>query len=189
MNCTIELGFCRYSRVPSVHLDLEDLSISTSCNELVSRYSLNGAHTQSAQIYAEYKLLRLDMESTHIARGSSRDQVVFLIFAELNADIVSHMSASVDNLREQLPSLWHQLPKCHLAGTRHGKLIVSCLTKLYVLDHAAPSNASWCLSEDAWHKGHLGNNMAVSHVPDEHLAVKCVACRHQEPVIVREGQV
>ena len=112
-----------------------------------------------------------------------------MILRESHADVVSDMSARVDDLGQQLASRRHELPQGHLTSAGHCKLIVGCLSELDIFDHATPCDAAGCLSENARNEGHLGNDMAVSHVPDEHLAIKCITSAHEESIIVRERKV
>ena len=97
------------------------------------------------------------------------------------------MRSSVNNLREELASRGHKLPKNHLLGATNGELIVDGLTQLNVLDHATPGNAFGCFCEDRGTERHLSDDMPVSHVPNEHLSVEGVSSRHKKAVVVREG--
>ena len=64
------------------------------------------------------------MEASNISRGGTSDEIVLLILREGHADEATNVSASVDDLGEELSSLRNQLPKSHFLGARDRELIV-----------------------------------------------------------------
>ena len=175
VNSTIELSFVTSSSRVSVETHAENLTVTTAAYEVSRRDSLDRLDSKRAKIQTEHKLLGLHMEASNIARGSTSDEIVLLILREGHADEATNVSASVDDLGEELSSLRNQLPKSHFLSARDGELIILRQAEFDVLDHATPGDARWSLCEDGRDQGHLRNNMTVGHVPDEHLAIEGVA--------------
>ena len=99
------------------------------------------------------------------------------------------MRACVNYLGKQLASRWYQLPKSHLLCPADGELVIRSLSKLHILHHTTPCDATRRLGKDGGHEGHLRDNVSVGHIPNEHLAVKRVPRGHEKSIVVREGQV
>jgi len=129
------------------------------------------------------------VEADYVARVGACKQEVFLVLRESHADVVSHKSARIDDLRKKLSRLGHQLPQSHFLRATDGKLIVLGGPQLHVFHHAAPGEAARSLCKDRGHQGHLSDDVAVRHVPNEHLAIQGVPSGQQESVVVAESQV
>ena len=165
------------------------MAITTPDDNFVSCDGLDRTNTHSAQVHVEDQLLRLYVEAAEFAGGRARDEIVFGVLRESHADVVSDVRARVDYLRQELSRGWHQLPQGHLSGATDGKLVVGSLAEFDVLDHATPGDAAWSLCKDGGDEGHLGDDVPVSHVPNEHLTIEGISSGHHETVIMGKGKM
>jgi len=152
-----------------------DLAITTTNDNLVSSHSSDGLDALSASVDVESKRLIFNLEGKQITAIRTGKQVIFSVFAESHAGVVSHDSAGIDQVVVGLAGHWVQLPQSHLALSSNGELIVSGVSSLVIFGVATPGQALWRLTERRWNDSQRANNMSIRSVPNKEFSIENVS--------------
>ena len=166
-----------------------NLSIATSHTDLVMSNCLNALDSLSTYRLGENKHSVLDLVRAEVSTGATNKHELFVGLGESDALVVSNHCPRLHQLIWALSMHGVKTPKSKFLRTSNGELVVSCISKLYILNKPSKINCSNTIWENLTCNLEWRNDVTILSVPNEKFSIKGVSSGNQKSIVVRETQI